>query len=182
MFKPGDVLLYKAKSYLKFSTIIPKIIQLCTGNEVTHVALYLGSTKDGHIILDALTNGILLKTLSNEEIYNRKDDFILHGIARLEGIIPTSDIIIEASIYSRNPYGFLTIINLLLQHGKTRLFPKKLWTTWFKSKNGHICSEVCQLVLENLLQENKFIVPFTKKAHLTEPDDYLVLPWKVTLI
>lgn len=180
MFKPGDILLYQAVSALKFSTIIPRIIQLITGNKITHVALYLGCINGNHIILDALANGILVKSLSNTEIYNRKDDFKLYGISQLDIEIPITNIMIEACIYSRKPYGFATIFNLLFQHGKTRLYPTKPWTTWFKSKNGYICSEVCQRVLENLLIENNIKLPFIKESNLTEPDDYLVAPWKVT--
>lgn len=181
MFKPGDILLYKSEPALKFSTVIPKLIQLSTGNNVTHVALYLGTVPGGYLVLDALAGGILLKTLSGDEIYKRKDGFILYGIASLDIDIPYSNLLREAVKYSRKPYGFITIFNLLLQHGKTRLFPDKSWTTWMKSKDGYICSEVCQLVLESVLQEY-IKPPFIKKANLTEPDDYLVAPWKVVLL
>jgi hypothetical protein len=51
-----------------------------------------------------------------------------------------------------------------------------------KSKDGFICSEVCQRVLETLLLENHIALPFLKEANLTEPDDYLVAPWKVVLV
>jgi hypothetical protein len=183
MFKPGDILLYQAESALKFSTIIPKLIQLSTGNTVTHVALYLGQDNKGnHVILDALANGILVKSFSEEEIFTRKDSFRLHGIATLDIEIPTVNLMIEACVYSRKPYGFVTILNLFLQHGKTLLYPDKPWTTWMKSKNGYICSEVCQRVLENLMHENHITPPFVKEANLTEPDDYLVAPWKVILL
>lgn len=180
MFETGDILLYQAVSAFKFSTIIPKLIQLITGNKITHVALYLGQTNGNHVILDALANGILIKTLSNTEIYNRKDDFKLYGISQLNVEIPVTNLMVEACVYSRKPYGFTTIFNLLLQHGKTRLYPNKQWTTWCKSKDGYICSEVCQKVLEALLSENHIKSPFIKKANLTEPDDYLIAPWKVT--
>ncbi|MCI4435820.1 MAG: hypothetical protein JHC33_03295 [Ignisphaera sp.] len=183
MFKPGDILLYQAESALKFSTIIPKLIQLSTGNEVTHVALYLGKDPSGnHLVLDALADGILIKSFSDNEIFSRKDSFRLHGIASLDIEIPTVNLMIEACVYSRKPYGFVTILNLFLQHGKTLLYPNKPWTTWMKSKTGFICSEVCQRVLENLLNENHIIPPFLKEANLTEPDDYLVAPWKVILL
>lgn len=141
MFQPGDVLLYHAEA-LKISNIIPRLIRLITGNKVTHVALYLGEVNQKHIILDALSDGIYVKEMSN--IINREDDFNLYGIARLP---------IEKDLYGRfyeealkvnnTPYGILTILNLLLQHGKTLIFPKKQWTTAFKSKKGYICSEVC---------------------------------------
>jgi hypothetical protein len=171
MFQPGDILLYHAEA-LKISNIVPRLIRLITGNKVTHVALYLGEVDKKHIILDALSNGIYIKEMSN--IINRDDDFNLYGIARLP---------IEKDLYGRfydealkfnnKPYGILTIINLLFQHGKT-VFTNKEWTTWFKSKKGYICSEVCQLVYENVVNTQ-----FPKKANLTEPDDYLTNPWKV---
>lgn len=179
MFKPGDVLLYESQPGLKFGTVIPKLIQLCTGNKIMHTALYLGCTSEGHVILDALADGVLLKTFSESELYLRPEELVLSAVARLEANIPLLDVMSKASKYSLKPYGFVTITNLLLQHGKTRLFPKKSWTTWFKSKNGYICSEVCQLVLEELLRENKQPIPFPKLANLTEPDDYLSAPWKV---
>ncbi len=178
MFKPGDILLYQATAN-KLSNIIPKCIQLITGNKVTHVSLYLGTSYGSHIILDALANGILIKTFTESELHNRKDGFNLYGIASLDVDIDVSKILLEASNYSRKPYGFVTIFNLFLQHGKTRIFPKKQWTAWCKSRNGHICSEVSQLVLENVLLQNNIKPPFVKPANLTEPDDYLVAPWRV---
>ena len=184
MFKPGDVLLYQAPAW-KFSNIIPKLIQFITGNKVTHVALYLGCSLDGHLVLDALAGGILIKTMSEFELWSRKDDFTLYGIARLpetHNINPArAFIILEAAKYSRKSYGFLTILNLLLQHGKTRLFPSKAWTTWFKSQDAYICSELCQIVLEDVFVEVKLKSPFMKESNLTEPDDYLSYPWQITL-
>lgn len=182
MMKPGDVLLYKAPAW-KFSNIIPKLIQLITGNSVTHVALYLGSAYDGHIILDALSEGVLIKVMSDSEIRVRKDDFMLCGIARLPEPYyidsARSLILLKAVKYSRKPYGFLTILNLFLQHGKTRLFPNKPWTTWLKSKDAYICSEVSQLVIEDILMEFNRSSPFPREANLMEPDDYLNKPWEV---
>lgn len=177
MFKPGDILLYKATSW-KLSTIIPKLIQLITGNKITHVGLYLGQEEDKHVVLDALAKGgIKIKYFTDIEIHTRKDDFILHGIARLPVEFDSLNLNLIALRYSNKPYGFLTIINLLLQHGKTRLFPNKKWAVWIKSNKGHICSEVSQLVLEEFVKET-----FQKEACLVEPDEYLSFPWEVILL
>ncbi|MCI4435893.1 MAG: hypothetical protein JHC33_03675 [Ignisphaera sp.] len=180
MFKPGDVLLYTAPA-LKFSNIIPRLIRLATGNKVTHVAVYLGTNEYGHVILDALSNGVKLKVMSESEIFDRKDDFKLYAISRLpecEAFSKSSVFMFSAAKYANTHYGYLTILNILLQHGKGRLFNKP-WSVWFKSKKGYICSEVCQLVIEDVLRLNKIRVPFTKIAAITEPDDYLSAPWKV---
>jgi hypothetical protein len=180
MFKPGDVLLYTAPAW-KFSNIIPRLIRLATGNKVTHVAVYLGPNDKGHVILDALASGVKLKVLSETELYDRKDDFKLCAIASLTecAILEKSSVFMySAAKYSRTSYGYLTIFNLLLQHGKGRL-SNKPWSVWFKSKNGYICSEVSQLVIEDVLRLNQIPIPFKKPAALTEPDDYLSAPWKV---
>ena len=63
---------------------------------------------------------------------------------------------------------------------KTKLFPKKPWTVWFKSKKGYICSEVVLHVTQDVLQLYNMPIPFKKIPALTEPDDYLSSPWKVT--
>lgn len=184
MFKPGDVLLYEAPAW-KFANVIPKIIRLITGNKITHVALYLGINDKGHVILDALSRGIEVKTMSETELYDRhKDDFKLYAVATLPEItIDSSNVVFmfAAAKYTKVPYGFKTIFNLLLQHGMGRLFNKP-WKVWFKSKKGYICSEVTQLVVEDVLRLNQIKIPFTKNASLTEPDDYLSEPWKVTII
>jgi hypothetical protein len=180
MFKPGDVLLYTAPAW-KFSNIIPRLIRLTTGNKVTHVAVYLGTNDIGHVILDALSSGVKLKVLPEAELYNRKDDFKLHAIASLPECEPLSKGVVfmySAAKYSSTRYGYLTIINLLLQHGMGRFFNKP-WVVWFKSKKGYICSEVSQLVIEDVLRLNNIPTPFKKLAAITEPDDYLVAPWKV---
>lgn len=175
MLKPGDVLLYTAPAW-KFSNLIPKVIQLITGNKVTHVALYIGVEGEKHIILDALADGVNTKIMSEAELYNRLDDFVLLKVARLSDshlpIDPTG-IVLATSKYVRKKYGFLTILNLFFQHGKTRLFPNKKWTVWFKSNDAYICSQVVQLVYESL----GYV--FDKDAALVEPDDYLSEPWNI---
>jgi hypothetical protein len=184
MFKPGDVLLYEAPAW-KFSNIIPRLIRLITGNKIIHVALYLGTNEEGHVILDALSNGIKIKTMSEIELYDRHiDDFKLYGIASLPSlkIDPTNMVFMYvAAKYAPRPYGFKTIFNLLLQHGMGRFFNKP-WKIWFKSKRGYICSEVTQLVMEDVLRLNQINIPFTKNASVTEPDDYLSSPWVVNVI
>ena len=180
MFKPGDVLLYTAPA-LKFSNIIPRLIRLATGNKVTHVAVYLGKNDTGHVILDALSNGVQLKVMSEDHLYDRQDDFKLCAIASLDECKPLSSssvFMFSAAKYASTRYGYLTIFNLLLQHGKGRIFNKP-WSIWFKSKKGYICSEVSQLVIEDVLRLNQISVPFKKPAAITEPDDYLSDPWKV---
>jgi hypothetical protein len=185
MFKPGDVLLYEAAPAWKLANIIPKLIRLITGNKITHVALYLGTNENGHVILDALSNGIKIKTMSEIELYDRHmDDFKLYGIASLPNlkIDPSNTVFMYvAAKYALHPYGFKTIFNLLLQHGMGRLFNKP-WKIWFKSKRGYICSEVTQLVMEDVLRLNQINILFTKNASLTEPDDYLSSPWVVNVI
>lgn len=183
MFIPGDVLLYTAPKW-NFSTVYSKIIQLITGNRITHVALYLAvsSIPGKHLILEALSTGIHIKTVTEDEIYIHEDGFVLCGISRLL-VLPTNPVLLwSAAKYNTKPYGILTIINLLLQHGKTRLFPNKSWTSWFKSKNAYICSEVTQLVLEDVLKANQIKYSFKKDACLVEPDDYLSAPFKVLLL
>lgn len=184
MFKPGDVLLYQAPAW-KLSNLIPKTIQLITGNKVTHVALYLGPSYDGHNILDALSEGIFMRSLTEAQIYNRKDDFKLYGIARLSTTVNDTNVsafLWSASKYTTKKYGYKTIFNLLLQHGKTRLFTKKPWTVWFKSHDAYICSEVTQLAIEDAFRLNQIKFKFPKVACLVEPDDYLSAPWEVTII
>ena len=184
MFKAGDILLYQAPAW-KLSNLIPKGIQLITGNKVTHVALYLAPSTTGHNILDALSSGISMKNLTDAEIYTRPDDFRLYGIARLPVTVTepnTSSFLWAASKYTGKKYGYKTIFNLLLQHGKTRLFPKKPWTVWFKSKDAHICSEVSQLAIEDAFRLAQVKFTFAKLACLVEPDDYTVSPWVVTRV
>jgi hypothetical protein len=154
---------------------------LATGNKVTHVAVYLGTNNDGHVILDALSKGIKIKVVPEAWLYDRSDDFKLYGIARLpnmEQFSKTSVFMYSAAKYAESSYGYLTILNLLLQHGMGKFFNKS-WTIWFKSKRGYVCSEVSQLVIEDVLRLNQLKSPFKKLATITEPDDYLTDPWKV---
>ena len=174
MFSPGDVLLYEAPS-LTFANLVPRLIRLVTGNKVTHVALYIEpELDDNHFILEALFDGIAIKTISEAELYNRLNGFKLKGVARLPNVIVNRNALASFAIRHNNKkYGLLTILNLLLQHGKTRLFPKKEWSVWFKSKDAYTCSELTQLALEEYFKP-------TKAAALVEPDDYLGSPWKIT--
>lgn len=174
MFLPGDILLYDAPA-IRFNNIIPRLIRLITGNRVTHVALYLGELRGKHIILDALSDGIYVKDM--DDIVSRDDGFKLYGISRLENQSHSGMYLTLAQQYNKSPYGILTILNLLLQHGYGRLFPHRAWKTWFRSEKGYICSEVCQLVVEDVES-----IKFPKPANLTEPDDYLSYPWIVTKV
>lgn len=174
MFNPGDVLLYAAPAW-KFSNLIPKGIQLVTGNKVTHVVLYLCQEYDKHVVLDASTKGIYTLKMSEAELYNRMDYFQLYGIARLNNfdyLSHQNNIIRISSRFFAKNYGYLTILNLLFQHGMGRLFNKE-WKVWFKSNDSYICSEMVQLVYEILGFK------FNKPACLTEPDDFLSPPWTV---
>ena len=130
MFNPGDILLYTAPA-LKFSNLIAKTIGLIEGNPVQHVAVYLGSNSAGHQIIEALSDGVRIKVLPRENLFNRVDGkaagFKLYGVSRLKDLqIQSTDKIfaISAAKYDLFPYGYLTDFNLFLQHGKTRLFPK----------------------------------------------------------
>ena len=181
MFKPGDILLYTAPA-LKFDNIVPRLIRVITGNKVTHVAVYLGSIDESHIVIEALSDGVKIRTYSDAGLRDRKDDFKLYGIARLPNIEVEANnkvFALSAAAYTQTPYGYLTIVNLLLQHGRGWLFPKKPWTVWFKSKKGYVCSEVAQLVITDVLKLNNIAISFPKPAAVTEPDDYLVSPWEV---
>jgi hypothetical protein len=170
MFKPGDVLLYTAPAW-KFSNLIPKGIQLITGNKMTHVALYINQEGANHIVLNADSKGIFTLSMTEAELYSRKDDFELYGIARLSNQLINPDLLRQASSsFFGKKYGYLTILNLLLQHGMGRLFNKE-WKIWFKSNDAYICSESTQLVYE------KMGFKFKKIASLTEPDDFLTDPW-----
>lgn len=186
MFNPGDILLYTAP-HLKFSTLITNGIRLIEGSPVEHVAVYLGSSSAGHQIIEALSDGVRIKILTKEGIFNRVDGtaagFKLYGYSRLPNlqVEATNKVFaISAARYDLFSYGYLTDLNLFLQHGKTRLFPKMPWTVWFKSKKGYICSEVAQLVVGDVLELNHIDLPFKKIACLTEPDDFLQEPWAVT--
>ena len=174
MFSTGDVLLYTAPR-LTFANLVPRLIRLVTGNKVTHVALYIDTDEDNtHIILEALFDGVYIKILSEAELYERMNGFKLYGTARLPDVtINPNTLASFAMRYNQKKYGLLTILNLLLQHGKTRLFPKKEWSVWFKSKDAYTCSELTQLALEEYFKP-------TKAAALVEPDDYLGSPWKIT--
>jgi hypothetical protein len=185
MFNPGDILLYTSPG-LKFNNLISNGIRLIQGSKVSHVALYVGANERGHVILEALSDGVNLKTLVGDEIYNRKlkpaDGLTLCGIARLPNIkvsLGNTVFAIASAKYTQSPYGYLTDVNILLQHGKTRIFPKKPWTVWFKSKKGYICSEVAMHVIQDVLQLYNMPIPFKKIPALTEPDDYLIDPWEV---
>lgn len=174
MFNPGDVLLYTAPAW-KFSNLILKGIQLITGNKMTHVALYLNKEHDKHIILDASAKGIFTLKMTEAELYSRKDDFELYGVARLSNLQSPidQDLIIKiSSSFFGKKYGYLTILNLLLQHGMGRLFNKE-WKVWFKSKDAYVCSETTQLIYE------KMGYIFNRPACLTEPDDFISEPWKM---
>ena len=175
MFNPGDVLLYEAPAW-QFKNFFAKCIQLIQGNDVIHVALYLKPSGSNHIILEALTDGVKIKTMSTNELRNRSNGFVLFGTSRLKENSSCFDagmVFIDSFVYNGRSYGFLTDFNLFLQHGKTKLFKKLPWTVWFHSKDKYICSEVTQLVLESVLEYNLKPNPFPKKACLTEPDDYL---------
>lgn len=186
MFNPGDILLYDARA-LKFATIIPKLIRLITGNKITHVAMYLKKDGENHIILDALISGVKLKTLTTSQLYDRsKENFKLYGISRLPEIELLPDVVKKTDMflwmaekYAPSPYAIKTICNLLLQHGIGRIYPDKQWKVSFKSSKGYICSEACQLVMEDIIKLNQINITFTKVAAITEPDDYLKAPWKV---
>lgn len=184
MFQPGDVLLYTAPP-LTFKNLISHGIRLVQGSQVEHVAIYLGANDTGHIILEALSDGVNLKTLSDSEIYTRTikpaDGFVLYGIARLPDMkvsLSNKVFVLSAAKYDKAPYGYLTDVNILFQHGMGRLF-NKTWKVWFKSKKGYICSEVAQLVVEDVFNLFNIPLPFKKIACLTEPDDYLKEPWAV---
>ena len=188
MFGPGDILLYTAPT-LKLSNLIAKGVGLVEGNKVHHVAIYLGADDKRHTILEALSDGVKIKTLDDNCIYTRTDGkamgFTLYGFSKLPKIqvsVGNNVFAFSAAKYDGSSYGYLTNINILLQHGKCRLFPKKPWTIWFKSKKGLICSEVAQLVIKDVLDLYKMDLPFKKEAALTEPDDYLYAPWEVTII
>ena len=187
LFNPGDVLLYTSPG-LKFSNLISNGIRLVQGSEIIHVALYLGANFNGHIIIEALTDGIKIKTLSDKELHNRTikpaDGLVLYGIARLPKIqvsLANTIFAVAAEKYTPAPYGYLTDLNLFFQHGMGRLF-NKTWKMWFKSKKGYICSEVAQLVVGDVLNSFHIPLPFKKVACLTEPDDFLKSPWKVTKV
>jgi len=187
-FVPGDILLYTSPG-LKFSNLISNGIRLVEGNKVIHVAVYLGSNAKGHAIVEALPDGVKIKSLSNTDIYNRVDNhangLTLYGIARLPNMEVSSKntvFAVSAAKYSQSPYGYLTDVNIFLQHGKTKVFPKKPWTVWCKSKKGYICSEVAQLVVGDVLELNNIPLPFKKIACLTEPDDFLYYPWQVITV
>jgi hypothetical protein len=187
MFSPGDILLYNSPG-LKFTNLISNGIRLVQGNRVCHVAIYLGANERGHVILEALTDGVKLKTLVGDEIYTRTQKpakgLVLYGVASLPNIkvsFGNNVFALAAAKYDLEPYGYLTDLNLLLQHGMGRLFNKK-WKIWFKSKRGYICSEVAQLVIKDVLQLYNMPVPFEKPAALVEPDDYTKAPWKVTIL
>lgn len=184
MFKPGDVLLFCGRAWT-FKNLMSKCIRLVTGNEITHVALYLKPFEDKHVILEALSNGVLIQVLTTAELYYKSNGDRLQGISRL--LIAKdkdlSQVFTHAYPYHGKKYAYLTDVNLLLQHGKTRIFPKRPWTIWFKSdKSKFICSEVTQLVLEKALMELNVNPPFLKIPALTEPDDYLnTTLWEVTV-
>lgn len=187
MFSPGDILLYTSPG-LKFTNLISNGIRLVQGNKVCHVAIYLGANDYGHVILEALTDGVKLKTLVGDEIYTRTEKpakgLVLYGVAKLPSIrvsLGNNVFILAAAKYNLYPYGYLTDLNLLFQHGMGRLFNKK-WKLWFKSKEGYICSEVAQLVIQDVLKLYSMPVPFKKIAALTEPDDFTKAPWEVTIL
>ena len=167
-FIPGQVLLYSSP-HLKFNNILANGIRLIEGNKVIHVSLYLGN----NFIIEALSDGVKIKYLS--DLVNRDNGMVLYGISSLPNFMPTFDILtLFANIFINKPYGYLTDINILFQHGKCLLFPKKPWTVWFKSQNGFICSELILSILVN------FNLKFPKIPALTEPDDFLSAPWVVT--
>lgn len=167
-FNPGDVLLY-ASPYLKFNDILAHGIRLVEGSQVIHVAVYL----DNNTIIEALNGKVSITYLS--DLVNRTNGMVLYGVATLpDTSIKYQDIYAIASLFNNKPYGYLTDINILFQHGKCLLFPNKPWTVWFKSKKGYICSELALLIYQALLNK-----PFPKLACLTEPDDFLKFPWTV---
>jgi len=172
MFSPGDVLLYKAQAW-KFSNALAKCIQIITGNQIIHVALYLNGHGDDHFILEALSDGVYIKHVTTQEIYHHNRDFELVGIASLPYTF--TNLLTCAEKYNDKKYGFLTILNLLLQHGMGRL--AQPWKIWFQSKDAYICSQVTQLVLQDAIKN----IEFPKPAAITEPDDYAVFPWKVNV-
>lgn len=187
MFSPGDILLYTSPG-LKFTNLISNGIRLVQGNKICHVAIYLGANDCGHVILEALTDGVNIKTLVGDEIYVRTgklaSGLVLYGIAKLPSIrvsVGSNVFVLAATKYHLSPYGYLTDLNLLLQHGMGRLFNKP-WKVWFKSKKGYICSEVAQLVMQDVLKLYNMRVSFKKIAALTEPDDFTKAPWQVTKV
>jgi len=174
MFSTGDVLLYTAPR-LTFANLVPRLIRLVTGNKIVHVALYIEpEINDKHFILEALFDGVYIKAYSEAELYERMNGFKLYGVARLPNVTVNANALVSFAMrYNNKKYGILTILNLLLQHGKTRLFPRKKWSVWFKSKDAYTCSELTQLALEEYFNP-------AKAAALVEPDDYLGKPWKIT--
>ncbi len=166
-FIPGDVLLYTSP-HLKFNDILAHGVRLIEGSQVIHVALYLGNS----LIIEALNGKVSIKYLP--ELVNRTNGMVLYGISRLDGFNETYDSLNKiASTFNNKPYGYLTDINILFQHGKCLLFPNKPWTVWFKSKDAYMCSETVLLIYQ------AFGKTFTKLACLTEPDDLLKAPWTV---
>ena len=169
-FNPGDVLLYTSP-HLKFKYLLAHGIRLVEGSQIIHVAIYL----DNNFIIEALDGKVQIKYLP--ELINRTNGMVLYGTATLSNTsIVYQDIYAIASLFNNKPYGYLTDINILFQHGKCLLFPKKPWTVWFKSRNGYMCSETALLIYQAL--GNKF----PKLACLTEPNDLLKAPWTVTKI
>ena len=172
MFSTGDVLLYTAPR-LTFANLVPRLIRLVTGNKIVHVDLYIGPDHGNHVILEALFDGVRLRTFSEAELYERMNGFKLHSTAKLPNVeISPVTLMAIAVNYEGKKYGYLTILNLLLQHGKTRLFPNKQWSILFTSKDAYTCSQLTQLALEDYFNP-------LKPAALVEPDDFLARPWRV---
>ena len=167
----GDILLYKSATGFKFSTLVPELIRLCTGNKIIHTAMYLGEQEGKPLIIESAGNGVNLYRL-NDVMYRQY--YTLVAIARLPNL-PKEAYAYKTYRYVGAHYGVLTIINILFQHGKCRIFPKRPWTTWFKSSEAYICSELCQRLVEDVTS-----MTFPKPAHLVEPDDFLAYPWEIT--
>lgn len=178
MFQPGDILLYGV-NLLTCKNIVPRLIQLIQGSTVIHVAIYVNKDEQGnHIICEALLcDGVTKKVFTETTIITRPDGFILLGTKRhpeIKNVINLDKIVAK---YIGKKYAKLTIINILFQHGMSRILTKRVWTNWFTSKDAFICSQLALTIIEDVLKENNIPYTFTKVPSLTEPDDYLKNPW-----
>ena len=158
--KHGDVLLYEHKKYIG---ILPRLIRIIIGNKITHAGIIM-EVDNRKFVLEQLTP----RTHSYLPFYYALPGEVIH-CARPKFMIPA---IIQNSIFEREKYGNLAIIDCAINHfiglflGDKYKY-KPILARLFKSERI-ICSALVAKILRLDLNTN-----WCNNYRVVEPDDFI---------
>lgn len=155
----GDVLLYEHRKHVNFFRLG---IRLITGSRFTHCGVIQQdmSNPNNFFVLEQLTE----RTHSWLPFYYAEDGEVIHVVRPV--FTPP---ILNSEHFQRKPYGYLSIIDCLINHFLGRItFGKWIYKVILAKKSTNIvCSSVVGKVLD--LPNN---VSWCTDIKLLEPDDY----------